>query len=499
MIAASSMLTPEQLLANRIIERANERFAFETPTILQPTILHDDDELHAWVEQHLGIRLPRVAVCETHVAPFTAFADAYFARAPRCVWKASRGFGGKTVMLGALSLTEAITLGAGVTLLGGSGEQSQRVHDYLGGEDTNMPFTFWQHPHAPRNLITKMNVKNTRLRNGGWIKALMASQTSVRGPHPQRLRGDEIDEMDEKIWDAAQGQPQEARGIAEQTVGSSTHQNSDGTMTRELQHAAERGWPVYEWCWRETSATGGFITPAMVERKRASVTVQMWNTEYDLQEPNPEARAIQPEAIERMFDRSLGVFAGRVQRSPLIFERPLWELDPAWRDASPELREEIRYAMRASYAAGADWGKRRDHTVVVVLRTDVDPMRVVAYLNMVRMPYPVMFAAFNKLVQRYDADSTHDATGLGTVADDYVEEQTEGVALVGVRRATLFSEYIVGIESEQIRSPLIEYMHGEHKYAKNEDLYEPKGHPPDTFVAGALAYRAATRAREILL
>lgn len=498
-----NVLSPEQALANRFIERANDRFGFvEVVDPTQRTLISTDDELHAWVVGHLGIRLPRVAVCEHHVAPFTAFANAYFARDARCVWKASRGFGGKTVMLAALSLTEAITLGAGVTLLGGSGEQSQRVHAYMAGEDTNLPATFWEHPHAPRRLLRVLNVKNQRLTNGGWVRALMASSTSVRGPHPQRLRGDEIDEMDAEIWDAAQGQPMEARGIREQVVGSSTHQHADGTMTRELQHAHERGWPVYEWCYRETMAEGGFISEAQVERKRATVTVQMWDTEYEGQEPNPEERAITTAAVDAMFQRERGVYAGRAETQALIFEKPVWELDPDWASADDETRAEMRYAMRAHYAAGADWGKKRDHTVAWVMRCDVEPMRVVAYMNMVRLPYPQMFAAFNALLARYEADSAHDATGLGTVADDYVDDSTEAVSLVGARRANIFSEAVVGIESGQVVSPFIEYAYGEFKYCSNGDLYESsssKYHPPDSFVGFALTYRAATRSRDILI
>jgi len=39
---------------------------------------------------------------------------------------------------------------------------------------------------------------------------------------------------------------------AAQTVASSTHHNAVGTMTEILKRAAEKGWPVYKWCYRET-------------------------------------------------------------------------------------------------------------------------------------------------------------------------------------------------------------------------------------------------------
>lgn len=46
----------------------------------------DDEALYAWVVDHLGVRLPRAACCPEHVAPFEAFAAAYFAGSPIAVW-----------------------------------------------------------------------------------------------------------------------------------------------------------------------------------------------------------------------------------------------------------------------------------------------------------------------------------------------------------------------------------------------------------------------------
>ncbi|MBE9479627.1 MAG: hypothetical protein IMY80_06635, partial [Chloroflexi bacterium] len=151
----------------------------------------DDDLWHA-VQDLAGITIPRVKVCEDHVAPFTAFADAYFARHRNIVWHASRGLAGKSVLLATLAFMEGIEMGAAVNLLGGSGEQSQRVHGYMTGEDTNLPGTFWGHYGAPRHLLVDDPTKReTKLSNGGRIVVLQASQRSVRGPHPQKLRLDE--------------------------------------------------------------------------------------------------------------------------------------------------------------------------------------------------------------------------------------------------------------------------------------------------------------------
>src|SRR3982750_4551276 len=89
----------------------------------------DDDELWWTVFGLWGYRIPRVAVCPGHVAPFTAFCDAYFARSTTAIWKASRGLGGKSRTLGILGLTEAALLGCEVSILGGSSAQSLNVHE----------------------------------------------------------------------------------------------------------------------------------------------------------------------------------------------------------------------------------------------------------------------------------------------------------------------------------------------------------------------------------
>ena len=63
-----------------------------------------------------------------------------------------------------------------------------------------------------------------------------------------------------------------------------------------LRRAAEQGWPVYEWCYRETLEPHGWLTEDQVTRKRTEITAQMWRTEFDLQEPSAEGRAIDPAA-----------------------------------------------------------------------------------------------------------------------------------------------------------------------------------------------------------
>jgi hypothetical protein len=417
-----------------------------------------DDELWEFVATIWGIEIPRVRICPQHCSPFEAFAEAYFCRAENVLWLASRGLAGKSFMLATLGLTEAVCLGATTTILGGSGAQSQNVHRYM--QD------LWSYPAAPRKLLSVDPTKmRTVLSNGASIQALLASSTSVRGPHPTKLLLDEVDEMDLTILDAALGQPMAKGDVAAQTVLSSTHHYPNGTVTELLKRAKDKGWPVRSWCFRESMA-GGWLKAKDVEAARERVPAAMWEVEYELQEPNPEGRAIQPQAVEWTFDPSMGVFAGN-EGEKVIVEAP-----------QPE----------GKYITGADWAKELNWTVIVTYRVDCIPWRMVAFERLGRRPWPVMVKHFDDRVRRYPGKSVHDATGLGDVVDDLISEVASGEVLSGRNRMEIFSEYIAALENRDIICPRIDFMYTEHKYTSVDDLFG-SGHPPDSFVAGALAWR----------
>ena len=414
-----------------------------------------DEELKAFLWKQFGVRIPDTKVCEDHITPFRAFADAYFARHGVTVWKASRGLGGKSYLLALLGHCEANVLAADVTILGGSGEQATRVLEYLqklSGDEENTQ-------------------RRTVYASGGRVTALMASSKSARGPHPQRMRLDEVDEMDLTILDAAMGQPMGTDKIAKQTVMSSTHHYPDATFTEVLKRAAEKNWPIYEWCYKESSAEpDGWLTESEIESKRGEVTDAMWKAEYDLQEPSPEGRAILPEKVDLCFRKELGEYEGKLGET-IVIEEPV---------------------KGARYATGCDWAKKKDFTVIDTLRVDVRPMRRVCWTRTGRLPWPMMVAKFDAQVAKYPGSACHDSTGVGDVVDDYKTVEAEAVVMAGQTRGDVFTQYIAAIEGEHIVSAKIRYCEGEHRYCTNEDL-GGSGHPPDSLVAGAMAYRASQK------
>lgn len=423
-----------------------------------------DDQLWQYVWDTWGVAIPRQQVCAGHVAPFTLFADAYFNRYSMLVLKGSRGFAGKSFLLSVLAATFAAQQRASVVILGGSGQQSRTVHDYMA--------RLWRMPTAPRHLLTgEPLLTETRFREGNRVIALPASQTSVRGLHPEKLLFDEADEADLSIFDAAMGQTLSREGIPACTVVSSTHHHPDGTFTEVLRRAKEREWPIYEVCYHESLQPHGWLSAADVARKREEMTAQQWQVEVELQEPSGEHRAIDPDAVAACFQRDLGEYAGR-EREYIEAELPV---------------------AGATYAHGADWAKEQDQTEIVSLRTDVFPYRLVAYERMRRLPWPVMIARFDARLDRFGGQKEHawhDKTGIGNVVEDYVEHDVTGLVFAGRSRADLFTECVAAIERGDIVSPVIDSLKAELQYCAVDDL-SGAGHPPDGFVALALAYRAA--------
>ncbi len=111
------------------------------------------------------------------------------------VW-ASRG-GGKT-FLGALAtaLEMVFKPGIEVRVLGGSMEQAQRMHAHLR--------SIFAIPRLERLIDGRITERRIRLVNGSKVELLSQSQASVRGTRVQRLRCDEVELFDPRVWEAAQ-------------------------------------------------------------------------------------------------------------------------------------------------------------------------------------------------------------------------------------------------------------------------------------------------------
>ena len=249
----------------------------------------------------LKFRLPAPALCENHHSPLDVLWAVYSDEIDFAIIQAMRG-SGKTFLLAALAYLETVFKpNCGVTILGGSLEQSQKAVKYL--------IDFWDLPDAPRYMLKNGTVagRGYDLSNGSWVAALAASQKSVRGPHPQKLRLDEVDEMDQAIFDAALGQPKAGFGIKDQVVASSTLHNPFGMMASLIDNRHERGATLYQWCVEEVRCPRGFWTDEELERRKRQITEAMWEAEYLLLRPSMAETVFNFELVEKAWERGRGI------------------------------------------------------------------------------------------------------------------------------------------------------------------------------------------------
>ena len=443
-----------------------------------------DDELYHVVQALWGVTIPRHKVCPDHVAPFTAFADAYFARnsinpelgvEDMALWHGSRGLSGKSYMLSILGITEAFLLGTKINLLGGSLNQSNTIHEHMREALYSK--------NAPRFMIEAEGNTAITLTNGAKIKPLTASQKTVRGPHPSRILLDEIDEMDLSILDAALGQPMRQRSYTGEwikpfTVMCSTWQNPEGTFTEIMKRAEEKGIPTYQWCFKDTSnPIDGWLSQDDIEGKRRSIPAEMWRVEYELGEPSIGNRAFDTEFVDRTFS---------------------WVKEPLWEKVHKDF-EEVMFEepiRDAQYVAAADWAKEQDYTVITVARVDKTPHEVVYYIRLNRRPYPVMIRYFNEAINKYSAIAEHDATGLGNVIGDLLDGRARNFIMTGIKRHDMLSEFVSAIENDKWRIPSrLRKAYTEMKYCRVGDLYSNsmEYHLPDTVCSFALLEHQAKR------
>lgn len=463
------------------------------------------EELWWAVRALFGVTIPRTRVCPDHVAPFDAFADAYFGectiypeRGPfissRAIWHASRGLAGKSKTLSVLGQTFAFFKGADITILGGSMAQSINVHEYM--------TALLNHDHVPQDMIVDRTATKIILANRGRVRPLPASQRNVRGPHPSVLLIDEVDEVELEIYDAALGQPMPQPNYLGQivptmTVISSTWQNADGTLTEIFRRAEELDPPdpIYRWCYKEnldannpscpdTGRSEGWLTQATIDEKKRSVSAEMFRIEYDLGEPSIGNRAIDTDKVDE-------VFCLDVQPIETKEAKDFWE----YRFEEPQ--------PNAVYVASADWAKEKDYTVILITRVDGLKRRLAYYLRVNRRNYPTMIGYFNRAVQQYRVSRNgawHDSTGLGNVVNDYLDMRARPFPMTGDKRAKLLSDYVNAIEKVTWELPkMLKAMYLEHKYCRTGDLYSnaQEYHLPDTLCSAALAEYAATKVRAI--
>lgn len=174
----------------------------------------DPDSLHQWLTDHLELSIPRHAIIPGHAAPFDYLVHTFFegrgewpsgqpvhpspadATPSDCIVWANRG-GGKTFLGAVATLLDLVFKdGIEIRILGGSLEQSARMHTHLRALFARDEFASM--------VDGRITDRRIRLLNGSTVELLAQSQASVRGTRIQKLRCDEVELFDPMVWEAAQ-------------------------------------------------------------------------------------------------------------------------------------------------------------------------------------------------------------------------------------------------------------------------------------------------------
>jgi len=133
-------------------------------------------------------------------------------------------------------------------LLGGSKDQSLLSYQAMKAfRDETDPMN--------SRLVRDIMMSRAEFIGGSEVSILTASMTAVRGPHPQALKLDEVDEIDEDVYEAALSQPTSKHGYKSVLGMFSTNHNIMGQMDKALANAKERGHSVYKYCVWEVLAS----------------------------------------------------------------------------------------------------------------------------------------------------------------------------------------------------------------------------------------------------
>ena len=133
-------------------------------------------------------------------------------------------------------------------ILGGSRDQSLLSYQAM---------KIFRDETDPLNTRLTRDIMQSRAEflNKSEVSILTASRTSVRGPHPQALKLDEVDEIDEQIYQDALSQPTSKFGHKAVLGMFSTNHHVMGQMDRAIANAESRGHSIYRYCIWECMAS----------------------------------------------------------------------------------------------------------------------------------------------------------------------------------------------------------------------------------------------------
>lgn len=212
-------------------------------------------ELYEFIYSLTGERVVFKNVCPEHESPWEYIWHSYRIDLPQWKDKTPRNIVGLGPRGGQKTLSEAKLIAAELLLKPGSHsismaairEQAQRGYGYV--------VRYLKHPLLfELDLIEKMLMKETILRNGSKFHQVTATLNSTNGSHVPKLRIDEVDLIDPEILQESLMQANSMNGWTAQVAYTSTRKVGDGTMDALIKKAEKRKeYKIITWCWKETS------------------------------------------------------------------------------------------------------------------------------------------------------------------------------------------------------------------------------------------------------
>jgi hypothetical protein len=212
----------------------------EARIVLQQIVAaKDKDGLWNFIDQFLGIEIPRNQVCADHCAPFDFISDYIFGEVNFAIVMANRS-GGKTENFAILdTLLSFLYDDTEVATVGAIQFQAQKCYEYFKEFSSLHPFA---------DNIYSPTMKKTTCVNGSSVQVITGTMSGVNSPHPQLLFVDEIDLMAWQVLQQALSMPQSKAGVESRTVLTSTRKFAGGVMQRLIDDSGEKGYKVYSWC-----------------------------------------------------------------------------------------------------------------------------------------------------------------------------------------------------------------------------------------------------------
>jgi hypothetical protein len=176
--------------------------------------------------------------CKDHISQYEFFRTVVMREVGDFILWANRS-GSKSFIAGLIAwIWSSMYSQCEINILGGSREQSEKSYKAMN--------SFFYESGLENELLIKPPLQSeTVWKNRSQVSILTASQTSVRGGHPQILFLDEIDEMDFDIYDAALQQPVSKHNIPGQLGLFSTNHKIAGTMDKAVEKMKDH---LFKWC-----------------------------------------------------------------------------------------------------------------------------------------------------------------------------------------------------------------------------------------------------------